>query len=280
MAIIKKIHDNFELPFDEICALFSDVNTLGLGNEEEVKDLFNRTFNETYASIDQKYIKGSRYLPKAYSDYDELKCYGDILSIENKNFKKRITKSLGISEKDLTEIVTRFREKAETQSTKMNALSIQSGMNLTDLSLLYRISKIAYILDTSVVEVLDTLELLEKDPFIRKYSNFNVLIHHQIETLNCFQIISGTDVHASMWLIQILFAVTKWMQENNFTASELQFIQTGKYKTEKVESIALKKKINSLNNLYQQFKPSILNAKYFQSELFDQRSSANHFEMC
>ncbi len=273
IAIIQKLRTTFELPIDEVCAFFSNINSLGIGNEDESIDLFNRLFNENYAQIDQKFIKGAQFLPEAFSEYEELRCFGDVLSIENKIYRKRLTKALHISEKSLTTIVNRFREKALTQSPKMMTLSPESGIGIAELSLLFRISKLAEILDSSVEEILDVMELLENDPFIRKYDNFKILIHNKIETLDCFKIISGTDIQASMWLTQILIAVTTWMQENNFTASELQYLQTGIHKNDKVEKAANKKKINSLNNLYQQFKPVALNADYFKSEQFDQRSA-------
>lgn len=269
IAVIKNLHVRYELPIDEICAFFSNINTLGFGADKEPEDLFNRIFNLPFAHIDRKFIKGSQHLPQAFSDYGELTCTGDILSVENHAFRKRLSKALGIAENDLNVIITRFRDKASGTV----ALSIDQEIDLASLSLIYRISKIAQTLDIRVDELLDTMEVLEKDPFIRKYSTFKTLIHHEIGTTDCFQIISGSDVKASNWLIQILFAVSEWMQQNNFTAGDLQFLQTGTHKNEKAAETERIKKLENLNNLYRQFKPLMLHPDYFRSDLFDRRSA-------
>lgn len=45
LAAIKKLQARLGLPTDELCALWSDVNTFGIGNGPTPQDLFDRTFN-------------------------------------------------------------------------------------------------------------------------------------------------------------------------------------------------------------------------------------------
>ena len=94
IAVIKQLHDLYELPFDVICSFFSDINILGIGNQDKPQDLFNRIFNSRFADIDKKYILVSEFIPQAYSDnqiYRRLSYSGDILALNNKELKMNIS---------------------------------------------------------------------------------------------------------------------------------------------------------------------------------------------
>lgn len=291
IAVIKELHDLYELPFDVICCLFNDINILGIGNEEKPQDLFNRIFNLRFADIDRKYILVSEFIPQGYSSYSKLSCSGDIISLSNKEYRIRVSKALGIADGDLIKIVEKFRSKSEDNELRTTPLDIYKNsseyqeVELSALSLLFRISKLTEVLDISYDDLFCLLDILEKDPTIRKYSNFDVLIDRETEEFDCYKIIVSSDIESSMWLTQILFAIVKWMKLNQFNGEQLKFLLTGKLSeddginelsSEKIKEEIKKRKqekIDLLNNLYQQFKSTFLKADLFKSDLFDDRST-------
>ena len=272
MAAVKQLHDRYELPLEEACSLFGPIDTLGIGDEPAPIDLFNRIFNLKFADIEKTFIPGSAFVPDAYSAYDSLTCSGDLQSLNNKTYRRRLVKALEVSDKDLTFIITQFREKYAQDETT-SCLLDEGEIGLAALSLLYRISKLAEMLDISYAELFHLLNILEKDPSIRKHSNFNILIRTDIQEQDCYKIIEGGDVSALLWLVQVLFAVVNWMQANDFTAEELSRILSGSYKSQTEQENDQRQKINVLDALYQQFKPAMFNAGLFVSNRFSQRAA-------
>ena len=244
IAVIKQLHDQYKLPIDVICAFFSNINTLGMGDEEQPKDLFNRVFNLRFAEIEKKYILASDFIFPKYSKYNQLQCTGDILSLQNKEYRIRIGKALGISDKELTKIVSRFRSRSILDQKIITPLDVYPDqtayekVELPALSLLFCISKLVKTLDISCDDLFDLFDILEKDPIIRKFSNFDVLIHYNIQDLDCYKIISGNNIQASMWLVQMLFAIGKWMKSNGLTGEALRLLLTGQYREEENFEVA------------------------------------------
>ncbi|MGA9378239.1 MAG: Tc toxin subunit A, partial [Phormidium sp.] len=279
IAVVKQIHDLYELPIDVVCSFFSDINILGIGSENEPKDLFNRIFNSAFADFDKKYISVSEFTPEKYSGYTQLNCSGDLLSLNNKEYRVRLNKALNISDKDLTHIVNKFRDRAKFSESKGSILASDKNVGLSALSLLFRVSKLTEVLDISYDDLFNLLDILEKDSSIRTYNNFNILIANHTQEQDCYKIIEGSSsLQDSIWLVQVLFAITNWMRYYNFTSEEVKQIVIGGYKNEIEEESSREQKINFLNTLYQDFKSVILDADFFQSDLFDSRSArAIHF---
>ncbi|WP_414621866.1 hemopexin repeat-containing protein [Calothrix sp. CCY 0018] len=286
IAVIKQLHDLSELPYDVICAFFSDINILGIG-EDQPQDLFNRIFNLKFTDIDQQYISVSEFIPEAYSNstYTKLACSGDILALSNKVYRIRLSRALGIYDKDLSKIIEKFRSKSSKyDGDELNETPLDICKNseeyqeveLSALSLLFRIGKLTETLDISYDDLFNLFDILETDPTIRRYSNFDILIERDTEILDCYQIISRTNVD-SIWLVQILFSIVKWMKTNQFTTQQLKFVLTGKFQVDEVIKVEEEKrkqeKIIFLNQLYQQFKPTALSVDLFDSDLFDNRAA-------
>ena len=285
IAVIKQLYDLYELPFDVICSFFGDINILGVGDGEEVQDLFNRIFNLRFADIDKKYILVSDFIPEGYSSYSQLFCSGDILSLSNKEYRIRVGKALGISQGDIEKIVEKFRGRSEEDDLRKTVLDIYDNgeeygrIELSALSLLFRISKLIEVLDVSYDDLFHLLDILETDPIIRRFSNFDVLVHREMQEFDCYKIlaVADGDVKSSIWLVQVLFSLVPWMKLNQFNGEQLKFLLTGKYDVE-VERIKeevegrKEEKIGFLNHLYQQFKSTALKADLFKSDLFDGRS--------
>ncbi|MCO6477406.1 MAG: hypothetical protein J5I94_12325 [Phaeodactylibacter sp.] len=234
----------------------------------------------------------------------------DIMAEESREFRNRIQQALHISNKGLKLILEKFEAKYQGDESE-NSPFEDGQMGLQELSLLFRISKLVEAMDISYSEFFDLLDLLENDPSIREFAQFSILINNKAEELDCYKILTGYDeqsfeeerrkaeaakgapltdaenqavhdaveamirsqIQASLWLVQTLGAVVRWMQSYDFTAEELKLILTGKHKTEKERAAAEKQKLGFLNNLYQQFKSVFFQEEHFVSGLFGERAS-------
>ncbi|HEU5102570.1 MAG TPA: hemopexin repeat-containing protein, partial [Roseiflexaceae bacterium] len=272
IAVIKQLHDRYELPIDVVCSFFSPLNTLGIGDEKTPRDLFNRIFNVKFAPIDKMYIAGSKFISPAYAtQYTPLNCSGDLLSFNNKEYRRRLGKALGISDRDIAFIVTQFRNKYATDP-RSTILSTEAEIGVPALSLLHRISVLAEMLDISYAELFGLLDLLERDPSIRKVNNFDLLIEGEVQNVDCYRILEQGELPDALWLVQMLAAVAAWMQANDFSSEELNQILSGRYRSA-TEASNRSQKIALLDELYQQFKAVMLTADVFASDRFSARTA-------
>lgn len=279
ISIIDQIHNRHKIPTDIVCSLFSNINILGIGDNEEPEDLFNRIFNKKFAKLEKKYIYASNFAPQKYSGYIPLVCSSDLLSQDNKDYRKCLCRALNISEKELISIIDRFRAWAASDKTRVSLLNPDQEMGLAALSLLFRITKLSELLNVSSTELFDLLDILEKDPSIRSHHNFNVLLGYltqEPECLtseqDCYEILQGKKTSDLLWLIQILFAIANWMQLHDFTSKELKYLLMGQYSYETTEQANQEQKISQLNTLYQQFQPVLFGIDVLQFDTFDSRS--------
>ena len=283
IAVIKQIQDRFDLSIDECCALVVTMNNIGLGNEEEPIDLFNRVYNNSFTDFDPKYILGSGFVPMAYSDsekYQAIRAPGDILSTENADYRKRIGKALHISERNLVMIVERFRAHFGETDAANNVFHSSTPEARPMLDVLYRMSKLVEILDITFEELFHIFDILEKDSSIHKFALFSVLIPYNPAEVDCYKIIQSKAtiaINASLWLTQILIGITFWMQESDFTGEELKQILTGKPADEKAAKLLADQQLVFLNTLYGQIKPAFFSSKNFISERFNSRSARSIF---
>jgi hypothetical protein len=272
IAVIKQLCDRYDIAIDVACSFFSPVNVLGIGNDSEPQDLFNRVFNVKFAQFDKKYISSSYFVPQQYAEYTSLTCLDDILALNNKEYRVRVHQALSMSDVQLTTIVTKFREHAKLAGTGPSLLDSQAEIGLSALSLLFRLSQLVEMLDLSYEDFFNLFDILGKDPAIRLSSHFNTLIPTAPQEQDCYKIIAGNDVQASMWLVQMLCAISQWMQTYDLTSGELKEWLTGAY-DEASAKVTQQQKIDFLNNLYQQFKPAMFDAFIFETEALDSRTA-------
>ena len=273
IAGIKKICERYELPVDVVCGFLSELNTLGIGDEDTPQDLFNRTFNVKFADIEKTYIQGSKFLYAGYSTYTALTCVGDLLSLANKPYRQRLSKALNISDKELQTIVNRFRAWSSLNEARTSLLDEDQSLGLAALSLLFRIAKLATILDLSTSELFDVLDVLEKDPSIRNHHNFSVLIDYPTQAWDFYEVLQGQNSEDLLWLIQILLAVFSWVKAHDFIGTELKQLLSGEIVLEAGKTAQKEQKISYLNTLYQQFKTVMFQPESLISDRLDSRSA-------
>ncbi|EAY28277.1 Tc toxin subunit A-related protein [Microscilla marina] len=311
LAIIKKMQALTELPIDQVCSLFANMNTLGHGNKDKAADmpldLFNRVYNGRWTEIDKQFfapegITAPVHYPIANDadpQYTKLAFpVADSLSADNAELRTRLSKALGVSENDLVFIIAKLR--------KEGIAPFQAEVHLENsfaaLSLLHRVVALAQMLDTSAEELLMLFDVLEKDPAIRLYNNFQLFIDEGGKTTphNCYSIIATESIAHRMWLVQTLWSLNQWMQKTGFTAEELQAIVGDRFcdlaeadaedcpedtpevlglmtqqaqKLEKAREASQKADLELLNQMYQQFKPLAFGNDLFKGGRFDERQS-------
>ncbi len=279
IALVRHLHKTYELPIDVVCSLISgSMNTLGQGNEKEPQDLFNRVYNGRFAAIHKTYFLPEKdaHKPSAYKDFSPVDGAGDLLAPEQKNLRLRLQQALQIGKKDLFTIVNAFRERAEA----IKRTSILSGpLNHASLSLLFRVSQLMGTLDISAQDLVDVLGILSKDPSLRKSRQFPLLMEDMasagfLPAQNGFDILEKGSVADTQWLVQMLFAVVKWMQEYDFSGEELRQIMLGALRDEKAAAAAQEQQIAFLENLYRQFLPVMFGSQHLMADDEDDARTA------
>ncbi len=220
-------------------------------------------------------------------------------SIGHDDYRKRIRKALHISAKDFNLILNKFRIRYSADEQRVTLLGQNQRVGLPALSLLFRICKLVELMDISYEAFFDLVDVLMGDPSVRTYAHFPVLIHYRVTADDPYEILQGrAGMEASLWLIQLLLALGKWMQKTDFSGAEIRQILTGQIihptsrkllqrsdlttealvqELAEIEvqeaSKAIDRQIGVLNNLYQQFKRFALEESSFVSNRFDLRAS-------
>ena len=275
IAVVKKLSESLDLTIDEVVALLSKLPETGQGIEKDPKDLFNRFFNNPCTRVDKTYVLNTRPVAFRYDkpEFTEIVYSDDLYSEANDAFRKRITYVLGISKLDLQKITHQLSCKQVDNSLWMKASEKSVLINF-----LYRFTRLANVLELSHQDMFNLFDLLEKDPSIAQFDQHNVLIHNSPSTQNCYEIILNNSTNQQqttdlIWLVQIMQALSQWMQSNEIDSNLLWHISTGQFRTKKEKEAASKLKVISLNDLYQAVRPSLFTVDSLITDTIDQRSS-------
>ncbi|GAA3573423.1 hypothetical protein GCM10022419_062990 [Nonomuraea rosea] len=217
LAVLLHLRRGLDVPIDVAVSLVAPVNTLGAGDGETPKDLFDRVFNVPFATAGAPVIRGSARVPYAYADRPVLACAGDVLATRNKEYRRRVTAALSLTEDELTALVSRFRERSTTNEVP----PFDRATGPAELSLLHRIHRLSVALGVSAAELLDVLDALECDPALQRHTTFPLLIDTGMSSDDYYAVLAGGDVAAGLWLMQTLLAVVPWMQSADLNGREL-----------------------------------------------------------
>ncbi|OLB74337.1 MAG: hypothetical protein AUI14_23830 [Actinobacteria bacterium 13_2_20CM_2_71_6] len=218
IAVVIRLGRDCDLPVDVVVSLVAPINTLGIGDEDTPRDLFNRIFNVPFVAVDRTLLRVPAYLPPGYAGLPELVWIGDLLTPGNAGYRRRVAAALGIADGVLVAIVDRYRARAADGTP---GPFDRGGPGLAALSLLHRITRLATALGTSVDELLDVLDALERDPTIQRYFALPVLTGTSVQGSDYYAILAGADVDSGLWLVQMLVAVVRWLQASDLTGREL-----------------------------------------------------------
>ncbi len=280
IAVINALGQKYDLPIDEVCSFFAPMNTLGNGDKKMALDCFNRIYNNE-ASVDGKYFSVSESVPDQLKQIDTSKPIiwtADLTGTQNLYARKRIAKALQISDKELQLIIDRFVEPFIQFMDIQLEESLPYQTALLELSLFHRIVKCARLLDLSIAEYLQILDMIQGDATIRQMSNFNSLlpVSNSVsghETLDINLILINGNLEETFWLIPQVAAVAEWLLSTPMTTSDLSEILRSGSSESKEGKLMEAKKITGFNNLFQQLSPSFLQAAQFASERFGKRGA-------
>ncbi|WP_327085047.1 hemopexin repeat-containing protein [Nonomuraea sp. NBC_01738] len=146
-------------------------------------------------------------------------CSGDLLAPRNKDYRHRLSASIGVAESDIVEIVRRYRLR---YSGREYGPFDRGVIGLPAITLLARIGRLTGVLGISVEEFFDVVAVLESDEAGR----------------DCYRILEGGDVQAGLWLVRTMAEVVAWMQATGFGGGELAEI-LGASRTEELEITAI-----------------------------------------
>ncbi|MEU8379320.1 hemopexin repeat-containing protein [Streptosporangium sp. NPDC048865] len=220
LAVLLHLHRALDVPIDVAVSLVAPLNTLGAGDGETPRDLFDRVFNVPFATAGAPVILGSARVPHGYAGRPVLTCAGDILATRNREYRRRVTAALSLTEDELAAVVTRFRERPAQDDTAPPP-PFDRATGPAELSLLHRVQRLSAALGVPATELLDVLDALEGDPALRRHTTFPLLIDTGVSGDDHHAILAGGDVASGLWLAQTLLAVVPWMRSADLNGREL-----------------------------------------------------------
>ncbi|MEV1238908.1 hemopexin repeat-containing protein [Nonomuraea sp. NPDC049750] len=199
--------------------------------------------------------------PAELEDLPEVS--GDILATHNKEYRRRLARSIETAENDIVDIVLRYRDRyAALEPSPFD----RGEIGLSAIALLQRAGRLVAALGLSVGELFDLLEVLESDPSLQRYTTFPILGGTEPRTRDCYRILEGSDVASSLWLAQTLLAVGRWMQDGGFSAQELADILGGGTPADD-DQVAV------LDGVNRRFESVAMSPELFVSRRFGERAS-------
>ncbi len=207
LAVVVHLSRGLALPIDVITSLTGPIDD----------DLFDRVFNEPFET-EHTVIRGPA--TKVPAGTTVLTIAGDILHPRNKDYRVRVSRAIGLSEADLTIVVTRIRK-------RYTGLGGQPGpfdpADLKSVALLHRVAKLTTALGISVTEFFTILDALTQDP-----GTFaGGLLEVEPGTPDLYRMLEAPDVASALCLAQLLLSVVRWMQALGMDSDELSSILAG-----------------------------------------------------
>lgn len=290
IPLVKNISERTGLKIEEISAFLTSISPLGIGDSKTPSDQFNRLLNSKSSPLYKKYISlDPNYQILQFDGYSILNVVDnssptkvllveDILLPSSEDSRNHIIHAFGIKEKDFELIVKQLRKKVNLEAGQTSFFS--KGVDLHSLTVLFRIHRLAQICELSVSELFELFDIIASDPSIRNHNFFDIFISPAAKTgdkyyqfKSAYKTIFSNDAYENVWLLQTVFALSKWMSENELNTTELKFWITGKEKDDKTTEKVKKDKLRFLNNLLKEYKPSFLQEAHFQSNRFSARGA-------
>jgi hypothetical protein len=262
LAVVVHLHRTLDLPIDVVVSLVKPINVLGVGDAGTPADLFNRMFNAPFVAHDRTVLRVPAHEFRGYAGLPALTVTGDVLAPANAAWRRRVAAALHTDEKSLEGIVERFRDRLSPGATG----PFDRGADpYRMLGLLHRVTRLAAALDVSAAELLDTVEVVERDRTLPRFHALPILIDTEPVGGDCFALLDERDLASGLWLVQTLVAVTGWMRSADLTAAELRGMIGGDGQPE--ETTALGERLGEQVDL------AGITPELFRSERFGPRAA-------
>lgn len=270
IAVVKYLHDNYDIPINEICVFWSDISDSGKGNESIPKDLFSRLFNNDF---EEKLIDLT----------DDIK------------IKNRIASVCSMSEDEYDFIVAEYNginrdwEPGSQLRTGLfldiPELDLRYFEIVRFASFMYRISRLSQMLHISIYDLFSFLYVVDRNRIavdkikVDLHVDFNIA-EDDLEVKNLLFISNPNtfNINSSIWLIQVLCSVCQWIKKQDLSLKQLSFICTGEVDRH-VDGVLTKKETMPLfKELYQKFDKILLEAKALESSNIEYENAQKLFE--
>jgi len=265
LAVLVELRERTGASLEVLCALFAELDGSGaaLGGGEDPKvpaSLFDRVLNGEPARLSGRYLpSGAAYMPEAFETFRPLLASGDWLSdvAENHTLRTRAQVALKISAKELSGMVERFRERAKARA-RTSRLELADARSF---SILHRVVSVAGFLDLPPLELLQLVDVLEKDVGIRLLNAFDILCPEPVATTDLYEVLEQGSVAARSWLIQNLVAIGAWAAGASLAPSDLQAAAIAPPQAEQRPEV-----LAACQALKEAFEPTALNAAALGSD--------------
>ncbi|MCB9230589.1 MAG: hypothetical protein H6581_02955 [Bacteroidia bacterium] len=166
VAGIKNICTRLQIPVDEATALLADIKTYGRGSSGFPQDLWDRTFHSPPVPVSSK-AKSLFYRPEYSMNplfVDQTIAWDSATTAEGQDAAVRtwLQGALGLSSADLTSLAS-WLSQNQSQLSSTPAVSdtgsLVFGLDVTNLSLFYRIATLARLLKLSLPDFLTLVDL-------------------------------------------------------------------------------------------------------------------------
>ncbi|MGA2411667.1 MAG: Tc toxin subunit A, partial [Candidatus Binataceae bacterium] len=276
LAVLVDLRERTGAAIEVLCCLFGELGgsaALGAGNDPaQPASLFDRVFNGAAAGLARRYVpSGAEYVPQAYSGWQTLAATGDLLADEgaNQELRVRIQSSLGISARDLSAVVTCFRDRAAVRG-RATIFSASAPVDSRVLSALYRVARLAEFAGVPPVDLLRLAGVLEEDPSVRTLNAFDIFHHEDVPQLDPFEVLETGTIEARFWLIQNLVAIGAWASSAGLAPEDLEaaaVVPTAAAQEQNSELLA------TAQALLEAFLPVSLKAESLESDAISPRAA-------
>ncbi len=243
LAAIKKLQSKLGLKVDEVCALWSDMNTFGIGNDPEPADLFDRTLNYPQSFTNTTGVPGTPpYRPlyssnPLYTDTPLTWSPADRIHDDAVSTRSSLRAALRLADADLTRIAEEIVQNDGTIS-----------LTVPNLSKFYRYATLAHALDLPVSELLTLLRLVSIDD------------QQPIESL--------LDIVA--W--------AEWMKATGLNTAQLEYLTTGKTNPWIDRGYDPDAVAGMLSSMFQDAQPVLLTPNSFMTTGISQQQAEQIFQ--
>ncbi len=220
VAVVLDLRDRLGVPVDVVCSFAAPMDVLGLDatTDPTQAPLFARVFDPATPGVVTPVI---RPVPgTAPAGRTELTCVGDVLAPTNRAYRRRVAAALGMTESDVVNAVTLVRAHYALPPAEPSPFD-RGGFGLAALSLLHRMSRLVTALNTDVTELGQVLDALCRDPALRRYSTFPVLLDIPPHEPDPYRMLDAPDPASGLWLTETLVAVFGWLRDSGFTGDDL-----------------------------------------------------------
>ncbi len=286
LALVRELASQKGIEIEIVCSLLGELDSLGAAQQlsadgeatygiEHADSLFDRVFNGEPAKLASAYFPSwYPYVPEPYQGFTAIHVVGDLMLDEHKTTRERIRRAVGLSTKELEEVVEKLRARAKLRG-RDSVLSQTFGPQT--LSLFHRIARLAEYLDIGPVELLQLLDVIEADPSLRGLGALGLveLQDAHVSDEDLYRVLESGTVDERSWMVRTIVAAMTWARAAGLGVIDLVEIClpppvaeeiTEELKADTLALAATQARLALCQGLVEAFAPTGLTAAALQSQ--------------